>query len=124
MQFLNAIPILSIVAYIPLVGALAIGTVFTQLLSQNISNSTYIWLGWMELGVITFVIYRRHRGLPLWEPLEVPPAALTMFSTSWRIFFRAMSRLRSATTTMAPFAAKALFVREPRSSERPALDSV
>jgi APA family basic amino acid/polyamine antiporter len=63
----DSIPVIS------LVGALAIGTVFTQLLSQNISNSTYIWLGWMGLGVITFVIYRRHRTLPLWEPLEVPP---------------------------------------------------
>src|SRR5882762_7475098 len=63
----DSIPVIS------LVGALAIGTVFTQLLSQNISNSTLIWLGWMGLGVITFVIYRRHRALPLWEPLEVPP---------------------------------------------------
>src|ERR1700704_4422737 len=63
----DSIPVIS------LVGALAIGTVFTQLLSQNISNSTYIWLAWMGLGVITFVIYRRHRALPLWEPLEVPP---------------------------------------------------
>ena len=63
----DSIPVIS------LVGALAIGTVFTQLLSQNISNSTYIWLGWMGLGVITFVVYRRHRTLPLWEPLEVPP---------------------------------------------------
>src|SRR5882762_8758202 len=61
----DSIPVIS------LVGALAIGTVFTQLLSQNISNSTLIWLGWMGLGVITFVIYRRHRTLPLWEPLEV-----------------------------------------------------
>jgi APA family basic amino acid/polyamine antiporter len=63
----DSIPVISVV------GALAIGTVFTQLLSQNISNSTIIWLGWMGLGVITFVIYRRHRTLPLWEPLEVPP---------------------------------------------------
>jgi APA family basic amino acid/polyamine antiporter len=63
----DSIPVLS------LVGALAIGTVFTQLMSQNISNSTYIWLGWLVLGGITFVIYRRHRKQPLWEPLEVPP---------------------------------------------------
>jgi APA family basic amino acid/polyamine antiporter len=63
----DSIPILS------LVGALAIGTVFTQLLSQNISNSTYIWLGWLVLGGVTFVIYRRYRKQPLWEPLEVPP---------------------------------------------------
>jgi basic amino acid/polyamine antiporter, APA family len=63
----DSIPVLS------LLGALAIGTVFTQLMSQNISNSTYIYLGWLVLGGITFVIYRRHRKLPLWEPLEVPP---------------------------------------------------
>jgi APA family basic amino acid/polyamine antiporter len=63
----DSIPVIS------LVGALAIGTVFTQLLSQNISNSTYIYLGWLVLGGITFVIYRRYRKQPLWEPLEVPP---------------------------------------------------
>src|SRR5579872_1035081 len=49
----DSIPVIS------LVGALAIGTVFTQLMSQNISNSTYIYLGWLGLGVITFVFYRR-----------------------------------------------------------------
>jgi APA family basic amino acid/polyamine antiporter len=64
----DSIPVLS------LVGALAIGTVFTQLMSQNISNSTYIYLGWLVLGGITFVVYRRFRKQPLWEPLEVPPA--------------------------------------------------
>ncbi|MHB8612653.1 MAG: APC family permease [Candidatus Dormibacteraceae bacterium] len=63
----DSIPVLS------LVGALAIGTVFTQLMSQNISNSTYIYLGWLVLGGITFVVYRRYRKQPLWEPLEVPP---------------------------------------------------
>ena len=63
----DSIPVLS------LVGALAIGTVFTQLLSQNISNSTYIWLGWLVLGGLTYVAYRRYRKEPLWEPLEVPP---------------------------------------------------
>ena len=63
----DSIPVLS------LVGALAIGTVFTQLMSQNISNSTYIYLGWLVLGGITFVIYRRYRKQPLWEPLQVPP---------------------------------------------------
>ncbi|HSP10596.1 MAG TPA: APC family permease [Candidatus Dormibacteraeota bacterium] len=63
----DSIPVIS------LVGALAIGTVFTQLMSQNISNSTFIYLGWLVLGGITFVLYRRHRHQPLWEPLEVPP---------------------------------------------------
>jgi APA family basic amino acid/polyamine antiporter len=63
----DSIPILS------LVGAIAIGTVFTQLMFQNISNSTFIYLGWLVLGVITFVVYRTYRKQPLWEPLEEPP---------------------------------------------------
>jgi basic amino acid/polyamine antiporter, APA family len=63
----DSIPVLS------LVGALAIGTVFTQLLFQNISNSTWIYLGWLALGVLSFILYRKHRKQPLWEPLEVPP---------------------------------------------------
>jgi APA family basic amino acid/polyamine antiporter len=63
----DSIPVLS------LVGAIAIGTVFTQLMFQNISNSTFIYLGWLVLGVISFVLYRNHRKEPLWEPLEEPP---------------------------------------------------
>jgi hypothetical protein len=55
------------------VGALFIGTVFTQLVFQNISNSTFIFMGWLALGVLTYVAYRRYRKEPLWEPLEVPP---------------------------------------------------
>ncbi|HZQ48874.1 MAG TPA: APC family permease [Candidatus Dormibacteraeota bacterium] len=61
------IPVLS------LVGALAIGTVFSQLVFQNISNSTFVFFGWLVLGTLTFILYRRHRREPLWEPLEVPP---------------------------------------------------
>jgi APA family basic amino acid/polyamine antiporter len=63
----ESIPILS------LVGAVAIGTVFTQLAFQNISSSTWIYLAWLGAGVLTFVAYRRYRKEPLWEPLEVPP---------------------------------------------------
>ena len=63
----DSIPVLS------LVGALAIGTVFTQLIFQNITNSTWIYLGWMVLGVASFVVYRTYRKQPLWEPLAVPP---------------------------------------------------
>ena len=63
----DSIPILS------LVGAVAIGTVFTQLMFQNISNSTFIYVGWLILGVVSFVLYRKHRNRPLWEPLESPP---------------------------------------------------
>jgi APA family basic amino acid/polyamine antiporter len=63
----DSIPILSVV------GAVAIGTVFTQLMFQNISNSTFIYIGWLALGVVSFVLYRNHRHRPLWEPLESPP---------------------------------------------------
>ena len=62
-----SIPVLSIV------GALAIGTVFTQLVFQNISNSTWIFLVWLVLGAAGFVWYRKRRKEPWWEPLEVPP---------------------------------------------------
>jgi len=63
----DSIPILS------LVGAIGIGTVFTQLMFQNISNSTFIYLGWLGLGVIVYILYRNHRKQPLWEPLQEPP---------------------------------------------------
>jgi APA family basic amino acid/polyamine antiporter len=63
----DSIPVLS------LVGALFIGTVFTQLVFQNISNSTFIFMGWLVLGALTYMLYRRYRHEPLWEPLEVPP---------------------------------------------------
>ena len=63
----ESIPVISVV------GALAIGTVFTQLMFQNISGSTYIYLGWLALGAATFAGYRRYRRQPLWEPLEGPP---------------------------------------------------
>jgi APA family basic amino acid/polyamine antiporter len=63
----DSIPVIS------LVGALAIGTVFTQLMFQNISNSSYIYVGWLALGIASFVAYRKYRRQPLWEPLEVPP---------------------------------------------------
>ena len=62
-----AIPVLSVV------GALAIGAVFTQLLFQNISNSTPIYLVWTVLGVAFFVVYRKRRKLAVWEPLAAPP---------------------------------------------------
>jgi basic amino acid/polyamine antiporter, APA family len=63
----DSIPVLSIV------GALFIGTVFTQLVFENISNSTLIFLAWLGLGVLAYIAYRRYRHEPLWEPLEVPP---------------------------------------------------
>src|SRR5437667_142455 len=63
----DSIPVLS------LLGALAIGIVFTQLMFQNISNSTWIYLGWLALGVLSFAAYRTYKKEPLWEPLEVPP---------------------------------------------------
>jgi len=63
----SSIPLLS------LVGALAIGTVFSQLMQENITGSSFIFIGWLVVGVLAFVAYRRHRGQPLWEPLETPP---------------------------------------------------
>ena len=63
----DSVPVLS------LVGALFIGTVFTQLVFQNISNSTFVFIGWLLLGTLVYVGYRRYRHEPLWEPLEVPP---------------------------------------------------
>lgn len=63
----DSIPVLS------LVGALFIGTVFTQLLFENISNTTFIFIAWLGLGVLTYLGYRRYRKEPLWEPLETPP---------------------------------------------------
>jgi amino acid transporter len=63
----STIPLLSVI------GAIAIGSVFTQLLFQNVDSSTFIYVGWLVVGVITFVAYRRHRRLPLWEPLAAPP---------------------------------------------------
>jgi APA family basic amino acid/polyamine antiporter len=63
----SEIPLLSVL------GALAIGAVFTQLIGQNIAQSTYIYAGWLVVGVAAFVGYRRHRRQPIWEPLEMPP---------------------------------------------------
>jgi basic amino acid/polyamine antiporter, APA family len=63
----SSIPLLSVL------GALAIGSVFTQLLSQNISQSSFIFIGWLTLGVLAFVAYRRYHKEPIWEPLEVAP---------------------------------------------------
>src|SRR5438067_427 len=64
----DSIPVLS------LVGALFIGTVFTQLIFQNISNTTFIFIGWLVVGACSYIAYRKYRHEPLWEPLEVPPA--------------------------------------------------
>jgi APA family basic amino acid/polyamine antiporter len=63
----SSIPALSVI------GAFAIGAVFTQLVFQNIEQSTWIFVGWLLVGGAAFIAYRRHRGDPLWEPLEVPP---------------------------------------------------
>jgi APA family basic amino acid/polyamine antiporter len=62
-----SIPVLSVI------GAMGIGSVFTQLMAQNISSSTFIFLFWLVLGVSAFIAYRRYRQEPIWEPLEVPP---------------------------------------------------
>lgn len=63
----GSIPVLSVV------GAVAIGSVFTQLMFENISSSTFIYLGWLIVGAMTFVAYRKYRHKPIWEPLEATP---------------------------------------------------
>jgi APA family basic amino acid/polyamine antiporter len=63
----SSIPVLSVI------GALSIGTVFTQLFFQNIQSSTYIIVAWIATGALTFVIYRRHRHRSLWQPMAMPP---------------------------------------------------
>jgi hypothetical protein len=63
----SSIPVLSVI------GALAIGAVFTQLFFQNIQNSTFIFVGWVGAGVLTFVGYRRFRHRSLWQPAAMPP---------------------------------------------------
>jgi amino acid transporter len=63
----GSVPILSVV------GALAIGSVFTELAGQDIAKSSFIFIGWLVLGVVAFVVYRRATKQPLWEPLQMPP---------------------------------------------------
>jgi basic amino acid/polyamine antiporter, APA family len=63
----SSVPLLSVI------GALAIGAVFTQLLFQNIEDSTFIYLGWLAAGGLIFVGYRKFRGRSLWQPLAAPP---------------------------------------------------
>ncbi len=63
----SSIPVLSVV------GALAIGAVFTQLFFQNIQSSTFIYVGWLGAGALMFVGYRFHRKKSLWQPLVAPP---------------------------------------------------
>lgn len=65
----SSLPVLSIV------GALAIGAVFTQLVVQNVGNSTYVYAGWLGLGLITYVAYRGYRRKPVWDPLARPRPA-------------------------------------------------
>ena len=63
----SEIPVLSVI------GAIAIGAVFSQLLRQNIASSTFIFLGWLAAGAIVYIVYRRFRKQPVWEPLERVP---------------------------------------------------
>jgi amino acid transporter len=63
----SAVPLLSVI------GAVAIGAVFTQLLFQNIQDSTFIYLGWLVAGILIFVGYRKAMARSLWQPLAVPP---------------------------------------------------
>ena len=63
----SSIPVLSVI------GALAIGAVFTQLFFQNIQGSTVIYAGWLSAGVLIFVAYRLRCRRSFWQPLCAPP---------------------------------------------------
>ncbi|MGH7911616.1 MAG: APC family permease, partial [Candidatus Dormibacteraceae bacterium] len=63
----SAIPVLS------LIGAVAIGVVFTQLMIQDVDHSSLIFLAWMAAGVLAWIAYRRFRRASLWEPLQRAP---------------------------------------------------
>jgi APA family basic amino acid/polyamine antiporter len=63
----GSVPLLSVV------GAVAIGAVFTQLFFENIDRSTFVFTGWLAAGIFTFVGYRRLQRRPLWQPLAVAP---------------------------------------------------
>ncbi len=63
----SKVPVLSVV------GAIAIGSVFAELVAQNISNSTWVYMAWVGLGVVAYVAIRRVHKQPLWDPLAAPP---------------------------------------------------
>ena len=63
----SSIPVLSVI------GALAIGAVFTQLMFEDVERSSLIFIAWLVAGVLAWIAYRRYRKAPLWEPLEMPP---------------------------------------------------
>ena len=67
----SKIPVLSVV------GALAIGAVFTQLFFENIQGSTFIYIGWLTAGALSFATYRLRHKRSLWQPLaSAPPLRL------------------------------------------------
>ncbi len=67
----SKIPVLSVV------GALAIGAVFTQLFFENIQGSTFIYIGWLTAGALIFATYRLRHKRSLWQPLaSAPPLRL------------------------------------------------
>ncbi|MGH7776545.1 MAG: APC family permease, partial [Candidatus Dormibacterales bacterium] len=65
----GSIPLLSVV------GAVAIGAVYTELMTRNIERSSFVFVGWLALGVLAYAAYRKITAQPLWERLEGPPAA-------------------------------------------------
>jgi APA family basic amino acid/polyamine antiporter len=64
----------SSISILSVIGALAIGAVFAQLIFENVSNSSFIYLCWLALGVLSFVGYRWAQRRPPWEPLKRPPS--------------------------------------------------
>jgi basic amino acid/polyamine antiporter, APA family len=63
----SKIPVLSVV------GALAIGAVFTQLFFENIQGSTFIYVCWLIAGALIFVAYRLRHKRSLWQPMACAP---------------------------------------------------
>ena len=64
----SSIPVLSVI------GAVAIGAVFTQLLFENVLSSSWIFVAWLLGAPATYLLYRKIRNEPFWEPLEQAPA--------------------------------------------------
>ena len=68
----ESIPLLS------LIGAVAIGAVYTELMARNIQSSSFVFVGWLALGVFAYMVYRKVTRQPLWEHLEMPPPVQVM----------------------------------------------
>ena len=55
------------------VGGIATGASFLVLVAQN-PTTRWVGLGWLAFGLVGYVAYRRHAGVPLRETVKAPPA--------------------------------------------------